>query len=322
MKPLIYQMAGLHRFVVHDGLQCSLCLLVRPSMPWVVVLLALFFVFPATSAERLAGKSLKIGVRADAPPFSYRTGEGHADGYSVDLCKEVADVVVRQEKRYDDVQFVWIDPSNRFSKLASREIDLLCESTTVTLQRMRQVDFSVHTFVSGASFLYRADKGKVRFDDLHGQAIGVTPDTTTEALVRQKLPDADVHAVSSAHDGVRMVAEGKLAAYFGDREVLLQINQTRRKAKPAVRLNVSERYFSFEPYALGVSPDPPGTSCQQRRELLFLVNRTLTQLIRDGGIREIFQRHFPGQVKSTILDQMLQFQALPEGKPLKEICSP
>ena len=49
---------------------------------------------PASAATldrvKQAGK-LNLGYRADAQPFSYKDASGNADGYAVQLCKDVAD---------------------------------------------------------------------------------------------------------------------------------------------------------------------------------------------------------------------------------------
>ena len=45
----------------------------------------------AQTLERIAAaKTVKIGVRADARPFSYKDDKGEAAGYTVDLCREIA----------------------------------------------------------------------------------------------------------------------------------------------------------------------------------------------------------------------------------------
>ncbi len=285
-----------------------------------------FFMFcaaQAMSASQVTAQPpspLKLGVRADAPPFSEEIG-GQPKGYSVDLCLHIAEAVSKQMDQYHGFEFVWVSPADRFEKLARGEIDMLCESTTVTLQRLRLVDFSVHTFVSGASYLFRADRGDVQLRDLQTKIVSVTENTTTEELVRKELPDADIQTVESAHQGIDLLGQGAIDAYFGDREVLLQLRNDATKLDPPIILKAAKRYLSFEPYALGVRPDPADVPCERRRELLFHVNMALAQLVRSGGIKQIFRDNFPGQVESEVLQQMLEFQSLPEGEPLDGLCA-
>src|SRR5215208_5529523 len=84
---------------------------------------------------------LRIGYRDDAEPFSYRNVQGQAAGYSVDLCRAVAQVAA----------------TDRFAAVADGKVDLLCEATTVTLDRRSELDFSLLTFATGATLIYPAD---------------------------------------------------------------------------------------------------------------------------------------------------------------------
>src|SRR5262245_39888827 len=79
---------------------------------------------------------LRIGVRADAEPFSYRNAEGKAAGYSVDLCRAVvveaaAQLGVAELKTVEVV----LTGADRLEALTAGKIDLLCEATTLTLSR-------------------------------------------------------------------------------------------------------------------------------------------------------------------------------------------
>src|SRR5215510_3244682 len=165
-----------------------------------------------------------IGYRTDAAPFSYKNDIGEPAGYIVDLCREVA-AATKQELGLKDlkVQYVTVTAEDRFDAVKSGRIDLLCEATTVTLARRKLVDFSLMTFIDGASVMVRSD-GPQSFKALAGHKIGVHAGTTTEDELRRTLAelkvDAQVVSVADHAEGVKRLESGELAAYFADRAIL------------------------------------------------------------------------------------------------------
>jgi ABC-type amino acid transport substrate-binding protein len=75
------------------------------------------------------------------------------------------------------IAYVPVTASNRFEAIETGKADLLCEPTTDTLSRRERVDFSITTFIDGASLLVRGD-GPSAFNDLAGKKVGVLAGTT------------------------------------------------------------------------------------------------------------------------------------------------
>jgi ABC-type amino acid transport substrate-binding protein len=101
-----------------------------------------------------------IGYRADSSPLSYENSEGQPSGYSVDLCRRIAASV---KSRFADkeikTKFVRLSTDERISAVVDGDVDIECGSTTITLSRQEQVDFSLPTFVTGGSVLTLAASG-------------------------------------------------------------------------------------------------------------------------------------------------------------------
>ncbi len=93
---------------------------------------------------------LKVGVRTDAPPFSYLakpdpegrltkyspiqpSGEVYT-GYMVNLCATVLDEM--QKSRNFTVSWVAVPAKDRFTKLEDGQIDILCDPATITQERL------------------------------------------------------------------------------------------------------------------------------------------------------------------------------------------
>ncbi len=69
-----------------------------------------------------------------------------------------------------NVTYVPVTAADRFEAIRQQKADLLCEPTSATLARRELVDFSIPTFVDGASLMIRADgprdlKGYVGSED-------------------------------------------------------------------------------------------------------------------------------------------------------------
>jgi polar amino acid transport system substrate-binding protein/glutamate/aspartate transport system substrate-binding protein len=230
-------------------------------------------------------RSIALGYRADAVPFSFRGDDGQPTGYSVDLCRRVVAAIERSlNLQQIEVKWVPVTPENRIAQVTGGAVDLECGVTTVTLGRQEQVDFSSLIFVEGGSLLVRAEGGPVRLADLAGKTVGVMAGTTTEARLRavlkQRLIDARVVNVRDERDGVAAVMDKRIDAFAGDRVVLLGAGL---RGGGGNVLSLAQEDFSFEPYALMMRRDPA---------FRLAVNRALAQLYGGEGIVEIYGRWF------------------------------
>lgn len=309
---------------------------------------------------------IRIGIRHDAVPFSYKKSlfqipelpsstdtpgaikEGDwsdAAGFSVEICKEVIGTI---NGHFNDlghvpvtVEVVSVSSSSRFNALLNDEIDMLCGSTSVTLERTKCIDFSLYTFVSGASFMFRTELALSTLSDLQGRRVGVLKDSTSSVILNRILKDAnvpvmDAHSVEDVDaasqvmvvsvDSYTDVIDGflprdrqstgnrdQLDAFFADREILMFLisrDYLNREGSSPGFLTVSGLSFSFEPYALAFTRKNP--------LLRYYANKTLTRLYNTNHIATIINKSFGSNRKSTLLDSLYQTQRIPDhlGQPI------
>ena len=224
----------------------------------------------------------------------------------VDLCRAVAKKLAEQ-RNFSDLKVVYVPvtAADRFEAITQQKADLLCEPTSVTLSRRELVDFSIPTFLDGASLMVRAD-GPKNLRDLAGQKIGVLAGTTTEEALRNTLKEAgiagDVVAAKTHGEGLAMLDDGKISAYFGDRSILLFLI---KDSKAPEKLRLADDYLSVEPYALAL---PRGDN-----DFRLAVDRALSHIYRSGEIVSIFQRSFGGKAEpSQILRTLYVISGLPD----------
>ncbi len=273
------------------------------------IVLATAFIAPSVFAgtlDRVRDSGVfKIGYRTDAAPYSYKTALGEAAGYSVDLCRNVA-IAVKKSLGMDEIaiDYVPVTAENRFKAVQDGRIDILCGATTATLSRRKLVDFSLATFIDGASVMSMAD-GPKGFEELAGKNVGVRGGTTTEEGLRKTLERLTVRAevvpVKSHDEGLDKLQKGELSAYFADRGILLHLMTGSEKPES---LRVGTDYFSFEPYALALQRGDD--------EFRLVVDAALARIYRTGAIVPIFRNSFGNAEPSDVLRTLYLINGLPE----------
>jgi len=286
------------------------------TLAGIAAAIAVAWLLPASApAQDLQGtlKKIKdsgtivIGYREQSLPFSFRGDDGKPVGYSVDLCQRIATGIQQQLKLAKlDVKWVPVTPENRIASVVNGTIDLECGSTTASLSRQEQVDFSSMTFIDGGSLLVKLGANMATLQDLSGKKIGVVPGTTTEGAIRSMLQKASINAdlvsVTDHRGGLAALESGSIDAYASDRVILIGLAAT---AKDPGQFAIAEQYLSYEPYAFMLRRgDAP---------FRLAVNRVLASLYRSGEIIPIYARWFGklGQ-PSKILVAMYALYALPE----------
>jgi glutamate/aspartate transport system substrate-binding protein len=251
--------------------------------------------------------TLTVGFRENALPFSYTGSDGKPAGYSIDLCQEIA-AAVQQELKLANLAVRWVPvtPENRVDAVANGTVDIECGTTTASLSRQEKVDFTLMTFVDGASLLIAEGSGIRTVGDLAGKRIGVAPGTTTEKAVgdflrAQSIP-ATIVSVKDHDEGLAALQTSKIEAYASDRTILVGlVLQARGTARYAL---VSDD-LSYEPYGFMVRRDDSA--------FRLVANRTLARLYRSGAIGAVYAKWFGALGKPTpALVLMYALQGLPE----------
>ena len=252
--------------------------------------------------ERIAaGEAMTIAYAPNAYPLSFRDADGAPRGYAIDLCRRIIEGIQAQ-LQLDALELAWLEGNTprRLAAVGNGEADIECGTTTVTLERQTQVDFSNIVFVESGGLLVRRDSGIATLADLGGQRIGVVPETTTERRLRPALTaggiDAELVPIRDARDGRERLIVDELDAVAGDRLVLLgQIAETGNAAGFAI----VTADFSVEPYAFALP--------RNDADFRLAVNRALAGVYRSGEVDRIFTRWFGADAEPTPLLQTIFF---------------
>ena len=282
----------------------------------IAIAIVLAWLVPTPAPAQDLGTTLKkikdsgtitIGYREQSLPFSFRGDDGKPTGYSIDLCQRIVTGVQQQLKLPKlDAKWVPVTVDTRIPAVVNGTIDLECGSTTTSLSRQEQVDFSNMTFVDGGSLLVKLGGNLATLQDLGGKKIGVIRGTTTEGAIRTVLQKtqvtAEIVSVTDHRGGLAALESGSIDAYASDRVILIGLAAT---AKDPGQFAIAEQYLSYEPYGFMLRRgDAP---------FRLAVNRVLSSLYRSGEIVQIYGRWF-GKLgpPPKILIAMYALYALPE----------
>jgi glutamate/aspartate transport system substrate-binding protein len=254
-----------------------------------LVLLAAFAASAAAAGtlDRIRARgAIIIGYRADAAPFSSLGADRKPEGYSIDLCNRIAESVKAQLNLPKlQIRYAPVTAENRISKLRSGAIDIECGTTTRTISRQAQVDFTLFTYLSGTDLLVPANSSIHGPADLANKRIAIQPGTTTETVLKQlfslRLIPVTVVPVASGAEGLAALENGQADAYASDEAVLIGLAATAKNPKS---LRLGGTLYSYEPYAFMVR--------QNDAVFRLVADRSLALVFLNGDILKIYERWF------------------------------
>lgn len=212
-----------------------------------------------------------------APPIT-SVIDGKRHGYEPDLARAIAADL--------DLQLDWVDvrrwPDFR-TRLFDGECDAILCNQAVTAERAKTFAFSRPYGRFDEGVVVRADSDIESATDLAGRKLGAISDTTNIALA-QRFDGAEVVEFGASddafHDMARAVADGRIDAMVDDELVLPALTESGD-------LRVAFTVPTQNPYSIALRPE----SVDLRR----LLDASLTRLIEDGTLADIWARHFPSK---------------------------
>lgn len=133
----------------------------------------------ATLDDVKARGELKCGVSGGVPGFSAPNDAGRMTGIDAAVCDAIAAAVLGDASK---VTFIPLTAKERFTALASGEVDVLSRNTTHTLTRDASLglNFTYYNYIDGQGFMVMKDSGITSALELDGASICVQAGTTTE----------------------------------------------------------------------------------------------------------------------------------------------
>jgi len=247
---------------------------------------------------------IKFGYQADARPFSFRDQSGNPAGFTVALCKKVADEVKAELGLQTlTVEWVAVGSADRFTAVSTGKIDAFCGADSDTWSRREAVAFSLPVFPGGigallrkdaperlsevlnqrppASPTWRASAGQLLQTQTFAVIQGTTAQTWLGAKVNEFKLASKVAPVTTYDAGIAAVLDRSASVFFADRAILLDAITHNPSGS---KLEVLDRLFTYEAFAL---PLPRGDE-----GFRALVDQTLSRLYPTSEFRTLFVQSF------------------------------
>jgi ABC-type amino acid transport substrate-binding protein len=238
-----------------------------------------------TLARVRAAGAVTIAYRESSVPFSYLSARGEPIGYSIELCKKLAEAIGGELGRELALKWLAVTSETRIEAIVSGRADLECGSTTNNLERQKQVAFSPIIFVAGTKLLVKRGSPIRSYRNLAGKTVVVTAGTTNEGAMHEiarrfkidfRLVTSRDHAQSYAR------LEAGAADAFATDDVLLYGLIAQRQAKKEYQ--VVGEFLSYDPYGIMFRKNDP--------QLAEVVRRAFHDLAEDGEIERQYKRWF------------------------------
>jgi polar amino acid transport system substrate-binding protein len=253
--------------------------------------------FAGATADRVRDTGqLRLGFLPGAKPFTSAGGSG-AEGYGAALCERIAAGLKAK------AEWKSLTPENALDAVAAGEVDVLCTPLSATLERRKQVSFSIPTFAGGVRAVVRSDapaalrdvleatpsqkpvwRGspslnlleKTRFGTLEGT---VSKDVLASKVASLKLNTATV-SVPDYASGLKFLQERKIDVFLAERDaVLALLDDTSRS-----RVMVLKRQLTHQPLSLAV---PRGDD-----DFRLAVDTALTAVLSSPEFPAMYAKYF------------------------------
>jgi glutamate/aspartate transport system substrate-binding protein len=237
--------------------------------------------------DRIKARGSMVLAYQTGAPFAMSLRAGQAPvGYSIDLCKHVAEAVRKAlDLKAMRIDYLPVGSSERLPTIASGKADIECGSTTNNESRRREVAFTVPHYITGTRFAVRADSHIESLRELAGKkvvsTVGSTPLGTVKRVSDEGLLGIQVIGVGTFEEAIEMVEQGKADGFAMDDVLLYALIAERPQPE---KLKVIGKFLTIEPLAMILPKDDP--------ELKKIVDTEMKRLIHSREAHALYHRWF------------------------------
>ncbi len=254
----------------------------------------IFIIYPINSwADRgtldsiLNTHTLIIGYRTSSIPFSYLDDKQKAVGYSIDLCREIAEAI-KDNLGLSDIKlkFIPITSQNRIVLLQSGTIDIDCGSTSNLKSRRKQADFSNSIFLAHTKMMVKSGSSIKDFKTIGKKVVvissGTSSDNTLAKFARKNKLSFNIIYGKDHANSFLLLMTGRASAFVNDDSILYGLRARIRGR--ANRFVILPESLKSEPYALMLRKNDP--------KFKKIVDDTLNKIMTSGNIILIYKKWF------------------------------
>lgn len=228
----------------------------------------------------LKGGTLVMYTNAEFAPFEYFEGEKIV-GVDADIAEKIA-AAAGKELKIEHNDFDSLVPS-----LVAGKADFVAAAMTITPERAEQVDFSIPYVESIQHIISAQASSYAAMDDLKGKKIGVQLGTTGDLMISDAInlddgalkdSGAEIKTYANSLEAAQDLLTGRI-----DAVVIDKLNAEEIVKNNSDKLTSVEFGEISESYGIAVA--------KGNKELLEIINNTLQQLLDEGKIEELIEKH-------------------------------
>ncbi|MEY8120240.1 substrate-binding periplasmic protein [Falsihalocynthiibacter sp. BN13B15] len=243
----------------------------RHIIGFAAAMMAIFSGLNASAAE-----TLKIGSYPANPPWEFKNEAGEFEGFEVDIVTEIA-------SRLDaDLEISGLDFRALFVATASRRVDAVISSLTITEERLEAQSFTQPYFSGALGFGTKKDAGIASLDDLAGKKIGSIATSFPEGWLKEREAELGYASYGSYDSTANMLTDlrnGRIDAAVND-IVSLRYAFTQPQLS---NLEIAIEVATGDKFAIMMPKDS---------EKLEAFNDALSAMKTDGTMATIYEKWF------------------------------
>lgn len=172
--------------------------------------------FAAELTEIKERGQIIVGVKDNLRPLGFTDAEGNLVGLEIDIARKLAEDIFGNSEA---VELVPVNNKERLQVVLDDDVDLAIARIAYTTPRARIVDFSPHYYLDGTGLITK-DNSIENLSSLTQSTIAVLENSATIAVIRNRLPNANLVGVDSYQEALELLETNRADAFAGDRTVL------------------------------------------------------------------------------------------------------
>jgi polar amino acid transport system substrate-binding protein len=181
----------------------------------------LTIIFPSSSKaaeleEIISRGQLIVAVKDNLRPLGFYDERGNLQGLEIDIAKRLAKEILGSA---DAVVLKPVTNQERLQVILDNQVDIVIARIATTPSRDRLVDFSDYYYLDGTGIVSK-NPNLQKLDDLSASKIAVLKNSSTIAVVRSELPNAELIGVKSYQEALTILEAGIADAFAADNSVI------------------------------------------------------------------------------------------------------
>ncbi len=174
---------------------------------------------PSAKAAELAEikkrGQLIVAVKDNIRPLGFSDEQGNLVGLEIDIAHRLAEELLGNA---DALVLKPVTNQERLQAVLEDRVDIAIARVTATIPRTRIVDFSPYYYLDGTGLI--TNNLIDSKENLATAKIAVLQGSSTIAIVRHKLPNAQLIGVQSYQEALNLLETNKASAFAGDLSIL------------------------------------------------------------------------------------------------------